>query len=270
MATSMTTRCSVFDRIVCAVDGSLSSLEAVRQARILLSGLGRIELVGVFEPPAVGYSPFAVPLQIAGARSDCERNLVAAKELCPEVPAQFLDGPAERRLLDRLVETNASLVAVGAKGRNRAVGFVRGSLTTAVLHRTAASVLVARAKVLDDFPLSVVVGYDGSAGADAALVAGLDVAARFDSDLRVVAAGDAAAIESDAIADLRVERDEGDAVRALLRASEEADLLVVGSRGMRGVRAVGSVSERLGHQASCSVLVVKRPDLHHRREEVRW
>jgi nucleotide-binding universal stress UspA family protein len=43
----------------------------------------------------------------------------------------------------------------------------------------------------------------------------------------------------------------------LLDASVESDLLVVGSRGLHGPRALGSVSERVGHRALCSVLVVR-------------
>ena len=39
----------------------------------------------------------------------------------------------------------------------------------------------------------------------------------------------------------------------------DADLLVVGSRGLHGVRALGSVSERVAHRAPCSVLVVRLP-----------
>jgi nucleotide-binding universal stress UspA family protein len=37
------------------------------------------------------------------------------------------------------------------------------------------------------------------------------------------------------------------------------DLVVVGSRGLHGVRALGSVSERVAHRARCSVLVVNEP-----------
>ena len=47
------------------------------------------------------------------------------------------------------------------------------------------------------------------------------------------------------------------AVHALHTLSEEADLLVVGSRGLRGIRALGSVGERIAHEALCSVLVVR-------------
>jgi nucleotide-binding universal stress UspA family protein len=39
--------------------------------------------------------------------------------------------------------------------------------------------------------------------------------------------------------------------------SEFADLVVVGSRGLKGLKALGSVSERVAHEARCPVLVVK-------------
>ena len=60
--------------------------------------------------------------------------------------------------------------------------------------------------------------------------------------------------------------DERSPVEALVeRVSEaNADLLVVGSRGLHGVAALGSVSERIAHRASCSVLVVRT-----RNEETR-
>ena len=35
------------------------------------------------------------------------------------------------------------------------------------------------------------------------------------------------------------------------------DLVVIGSRGLHGLKALGSVSERVAHQAECSVLVVR-------------
>jgi nucleotide-binding universal stress UspA family protein len=51
--------------------------------------------------------------------------------------------------------------------------------------------------------------------------------------------------------------DPGKPVDTLVDLAEEADLLVVGSRGLHGPRALGSVSERVGHQAPCSVLVIR-------------
>jgi nucleotide-binding universal stress UspA family protein len=44
-------------------------------------------------------------------------------------------------------------------------------------------------------------------------------------------------------------------VEALTRL--QPDLLVIGSRGLQGLRSLGSVSERVAHEARCSVLVVR-------------
>ena len=43
----------------------------------------------------------------------------------------------------------------------------------------------------------------------------------------------------------------------LIEAARGADLLVVGSRGTHGAGSLGSVSERVAHEAPCSVLVVR-------------
>ena len=48
-------------------------------------------------------------------------------------------------------------------------------------------------------------------------------------------------------------------VRAPVHALTDAggDLIVVGHRGLHGLRALGSVSERVAHEAQASVLVVR-------------
>ena len=51
----------------------------------------------------------------------------------------------------------------------------------------------------------------------------------------------------------------GDAADAIVRCADQvgADLIVVGNRGMKGVRRVlGSVPNSVAHQANCSVLIV--------------
>ena len=45
-----------------------------------------------------------------------------------------------------------------------------------------------------------------------------------------------------------------------LARAKGASLLIMGSRGLGGVRTLGSVSERVAHEAPCSVLV-SRPRL---------
>jgi nucleotide-binding universal stress UspA family protein len=48
--------------------------------------------------------------------------------------------------------------------------------------------------------------------------------------------------------------------RALVAAAADADLVVVGSRGLHGVKSLGSVSERVAHKAPSSVLIVRNGD----------
>ena len=50
-------------------------------------------------------------------------------------------------------------------------------------------------------------------------------------------------------------------IAMLLGRSREADLVVVGSRSLHGLRALGSVSERVAHGSFCSVLVVHAADV---------
>ena len=54
-----------------------------------------------------------------------------------------------------------------------------------------------------------------------------------------------------------------------MAAAADGDLLVVGSRRLHGMKALGSVSERVAHRAPCSTLIVReRADVHHVHEEV--
>jgi nucleotide-binding universal stress UspA family protein len=54
-----------------------------------------------------------------------------------------------------------------------------------------------------------------------------------------------------------LEEQPGHAVEVLAAASKSADLIVVGSRGLHGLKALGSVSERIAHEAHSSVLAVR-------------
>jgi nucleotide-binding universal stress UspA family protein len=148
-------------------------------------------------------------------------------------------GHAARRLLDELAATHATLAVVGAGPRSRVAGAARASVATQLVHAAPCSVLVVRDVAdVSTFPRSIVVGDDRSLGAARALAAAEELHDRFGASLHVLA-------------------DEARPVEALVAASEDADLVVVGSRGLRGLRALGSVSERVAHAARCSVLVVR-------------
>ena len=248
----------VSTRVVCAVDRSDLSLEAVRQVCRLTPEGGQIELVGVIETLGDEYSAYGAPAEVSDAAHSLARRLAEAQALCPAAATELLHGPKVARLLALLEERNATLVAVGAGHRHRGLGIVLGDVATEMLHRASSSVLIARATSSgDDFPRSIVVGYDGSSGAGAALCVARDLADRYAASLLVVTAGDAALRTFEELKEVELERDERSPATALLAASAEADLVVVGSRGLHGLSSLGSVSERVGHEASCPVLVVR-------------
>jgi nucleotide-binding universal stress UspA family protein len=132
----------------------------------------------------------------------------------------------------------------------------------------------------------IVVGIDGSPGAQAALTWAVDEAARRDATLEVVhawhapfvdgygyagSAIDPVAMElgARAVADEAVEPHRGKVAidvhvvcgspaSVLVQQAKDADLLVVGSRGRGGFAGLllGSVSHQVVHHAPCPVVVV--------------
>jgi nucleotide-binding universal stress UspA family protein len=204
-----------------------------------------------------------VPPTLAGderaAEEAAEEAIQAVKSQFPSAHTRVVRGFAPHVLLDEIRRLDATLVAVGSYGHTRAQGIVVGSTATNLIHSAPCAVLVARAHGAP-YPRRVTVGVDGSPASARAYAAAQQVAERFGADLTVVVA------EGDETLDLgAVSSVVGDGfhvisekpVPTLIAASADADLLVVGSRGLTGLRALGSVSERVAHGAACSVVVVR-------------
>jgi nucleotide-binding universal stress UspA family protein len=236
------TRRSIFNRILVGIDESPESLEAARQAARLAAG--SVELLGAYHVKhgvtGAGMVPAPlVQLDDTMARERAEEAIAAVKrELAThDVTGKVVKGRPWEVLLYELGREDNTLVAVGSHGAGRAKGIVIGSTATELLHKAPCSVLVAR-KPMEAFPSSIVVGVDDSAqGATAGAVA-RDLAERFGAELDVL-------------------ENVPHPVTTLTEAAIEADLLVIGSRRLQGLRALGSVSERVAHEARCSVLVVR-------------
>ncbi len=261
MATPLDDVMELFDCIVCGVAGTPESNEALRQAARLVAVGGRLLAVTSFDRiQEVDTTTSAVKVtgSSTGAKGEphCE---------IPDVPATetvVIEGPVLPTLLQFAKKERATLIAIGTHGGRHMPGILSGSVTSHVLQNAHCSVLVARApNEPERFPRTIVAGIDGSAESARAFEAASGLAARFDADVRAVAASRGKSFDLDAARAItdRVEVDERRPVAALVARSTGADLLVVGSRGLRGLRAraLGSVSERVAGQALCSTLVVR-------------
>ena len=136
------------------------------------------------------------------------------------------------------------------------MGLVFGSTATRVARESPCSVLISRGTVdVECFPRRIVVGDDGSAHARAAEAVALLLADSYGADIRrLMATGGE---DFDATRAVEAELDERHPVEALVEASRDADLLIVGSRGLRGIASLGSVAERVAHKAECPMLIVR-------------
>jgi len=253
----------VFETVICAVDRSEESLVAARQAANLVMPEGRLVLSSAVElevAAQAGWAAASVAQELQGdARVALDQAVAAVTPLHP-CETRLIDGPTEAGLLAQIEQESATLLALGTHGHGRIAGILIGSLTTTLLHDAACSVLIARKRASgSDVPSSIVAGVDGSAQGAAGLEVARGLAERFGATVRALIATRGKEVDADAVtaADGGVEAVSGKPVDVLVKASKTADLLVVGSHGKHGVRALGSVSERVAHQARCSVLVVR-------------
>jgi nucleotide-binding universal stress UspA family protein len=252
----------MFETIVCGIDGSEAGFTALAQARRLLADGGRLVAVTALdEGPArrTGFDAPPVATELRGeaeaTRTRAERELVGVQGASAEV----LRGRPLEALRLSVEREQADLLAVGTHGTSRPLGAILGGVATTLLHETPCSVLLARPIADPDlFPHSIVVGVDGSDCAREAERVAFGIAAATNGVVKRIAAL-GSGVDLDRL-DADVVRHEGDAVVVLESASLDADLIVVGSRGLHGLAAVGSVSERIAHQARCSVLAVRTPD----------
>ena len=253
----------VFDRILVGVDGSPESVEAARQAARLASG--ELTILCAWQRPAptvtgVGVGSTYADLDEKPYRDAASNAVEEARAVVdggrPET--KVVQGVAWQSLLDEIVQSERSLVAVGSHGQSRLRGIVIGSTATELVHKAPCPVLLTRGAPAD-VPRRIVVGLDGSTESKRAYEIAEHLASRFEAELWPVAAAGGDGFDKQRVREIvgRYEELPDDPVRALVAAAADADLVVVGSRGLHGLKALGSVSERVAHEARCSVLVVR-------------
>jgi nucleotide-binding universal stress UspA family protein len=256
---------SVFERILVGVDGTDWGFEALRQGLLLASQENPVlrAVTALDTAPAIhtGFHAAHFAELLANEAEDARaaaEAIIAGREGCE---ARVVRGKPVDVLRRERDELQATLVALGGRRSSRFLGIMLGDTGTELVHDAACSALLGCPADTDAWqPRKIVVGFDGSAYAHAALRTAEELARAFGGPVEVVTATGGKPIERDAAWSDRVDTwDLADPVAALVERSRTVDLVVVGSRGLHGVRALGSVSERIAHQAHCTALVVHEP-----------
>lgn len=249
---------SIFAHVLVGVDGTEAGFEACRQAALLADPEAAIDAVAVVHLADAVLAGMDAPHVADALQRDAEAALdEAVRILGSRARRRFVNGLVSAALLDEAERSGATVIALGSHGHHRITEILIGGVAGDVLHRAPCSMLVARPP--GGRPAVVVVGLDGSPAAEAALAAARQVGERLRLPVRVVVAGRGKGVDLDRVRLLvtAAEVVGEHPVDALVDASREAAVVVVGSRGLHGVRALGSVSERVAHQAACSVVVVR-------------
>jgi nucleotide-binding universal stress UspA family protein len=263
-------RGSVFGSVLVGIDGSPEALEAARQASVLTEG--RLLLLAAYDIAAalVGGAAPTVPASYdeESQRSEAERTLAqvrAESERLASAEGRIVRGTSWDELIREVEREQHTLVVVGSHGQGRIKGIVRGSTATELVHKAPCPVLVARTAGAD-FPRRIVVGVDGSPESAAAYAVARHLSERFSAELRPVVAQGGDGVDEQLVAKIVDHHEDlpDEPVQAIVSAAAYADLVVVGSRGLHGLKALGSVSERGAHRVHCSTLVVGEP--HRQRE----
>jgi nucleotide-binding universal stress UspA family protein len=258
-AFSAATGRGIFRDIVVGVDGSPEARTALQLAVRLRAAGAHLLGVSVAEVHHAFHTGIEAASWMSSIRTAADKvRAETIKELdgLPNVAVRAGDGHPAGVLLAAAAARESDLIAVGAGRHGRTAGLIFGSTATRIARESPCSVLIGHAGADPDvFPQRIIVGVDGSAHAADAEAVGRALADSFGAEIRRIAA--TRGEQFDPSRPVRAELDAREPVPALGDASRDADLLIVGSRGLRGLAALGSVAERVAHRAACPVLIVR-------------
>jgi nucleotide-binding universal stress UspA family protein len=261
---------AVFGDIVCGVDGSRGSHLAAHQAAALSGRDGELHFVAVHYTEGVGLNETSTLSEHRAAEA-LDQAVGLAESRGVRASSELVSNARAGAAL-RSEAAGHDLLVIGSHGGSRAGGIMLGSVVTQIAHRCEQPLLIAR-RVVDhgDFPETVLFATDGSVGSWPAARVVARLAALREADVHVVnvpdsGGGDASRqvheqllLIAGAMGRPSGFQDKPGAVpERICQAARacQASLVVMGRRGVGGIKALGSVSERVAHRASCSVLLV--------------
>ncbi|HEX6229410.1 MAG TPA: universal stress protein [Solirubrobacterales bacterium] len=255
-----------FKSILCGVEGNPSSTEAARQAIAVAKPGGKVHFVAVYTSWELGPDFTKEKLQEALKEATTmadEAGVTATTEM-----------PSSRYAVEVLLREgkNHDLLVIGTHGRSRAVGIMMGSTATKTAHGTEVPLLIAREPPgAAGFPSDILFTSDGADDSWPPARVAARLAADFDANLELVHVEDGKHPDAAEVITAQVEEIEkiaggkpvvaqpkGSATDHIVELSKEkgSSLIICGRRGLSGIRSLGSVSERVAHQADCSVMLV--------------
>ncbi len=256
-----------FAHILCAVDGSRGSDVAVEQA-LTLAGPAGVTFIAVTDVRGAGAMQMAT---LGPQHAEDALARAAATARAAGVGASTVLRRADD-VRDALLEQarHYDLLVLGTHGAKRRAGMLLGDVAASALHRSPVALLIARpAPHGMVFPGDVLVAADGSAASHRAVEAAARIAIRHGSRVTLTHAGmpgvqhdlaeqQALLAERTGVKPAILELP-GSAAPVIAETARElpVSLIVTGSRMLTGIRSLGSVSERIGQTAPCSVLVLR-------------
>lgn len=270
---------SALRRILAATDGSPRAEEAARQAVRLTGALGAsLEFLFVVD---TGHP------QVSDVEAEGEAALARVARLAAEAgiqaPTRLVAGQPAKSLVEEATEHGVDLLCVGPDAGILGGTIRVGQVAAHVIREAPCSVLMGR-EAGPEFPVRIACGVDGSAASVETATLAAQVASATGAELRLlhvvpVFRGDnaewtldpeepspaelepsvhaAVALGVVPVREMAMGRPESAIVATASR--DGTDLVVVGHRGLSGVRRVllGSVSEHVTTHAPCSVLVAR-------------
>lgn len=266
---------AIFRDVLCGVDGTRSSYEAVRQAAALTAPDGHLTLLSASAQSGAGRYHGST-LAPARARRTLDYAARLARELGAQCDTELASDSSELNMVLARAARHR-LLAVGAPSLSRLGELFVGSIATEAAHALPCALLVARRPPAGArFDERILVATDALEHSDELLDFAVALARARDAALIMFHAPGAESGARPTKLANQVERviaglndrasvriEPGRAHRRMVDTAnaERATLIVLASRRATGLRALGSVSERIVHDARCSVLVLRPEDL---------